>query len=391
MLGLVRRGIIVAEVIEIHQLPTPKLKILHIISAPSIGGIETYVKDLAKVIVARGHSVHIGFLESAAVNATSQEFQRGYLSELDDMGVEYFFLGNHARRRIWHGVERARQYVAEKGIDVYHSHLTYGIVFGMRINVPRVYTHHSVDMRVGRFVFTLINRFIDQLVGVSLECTKTLSKHASRNVETIFSGVDLERFSRQTTSSRQMQGAVNCISVGRICEEKNYGLLVRAISLLPQEIRSRLAVKIVGAGSEELTNSLEKKILDIGVGDVISLAGSRSDVPALLESAQLFLMSSSSEGLPIALIEAVASGLPCAVTDVGGCREVIERCQNGIVVEPDNPQKFADAIAMIIGNAEKYSEYSANALLHAKNFSIENAASSHISMYQRLLSPTPQS
>jgi glycosyltransferase involved in cell wall biosynthesis len=102
-------------------------------------------------------------------------------------------------------------------------------------------------------------------------------------------------------------------------------------------------------------------------------------------------MSSASEGLPIALIEAAASGLPCVVTDVGGCREIIESCQNGIVVEPNDPQKFADAIEAIINNAERYSEYSANALLHAQQFSIENAASSHISMYQRLLSPAHQS
>jgi glycosyltransferase involved in cell wall biosynthesis len=367
------------------------VKIFYVVASPSPGGIESFVKDLAIELARRDHFVHICFVESASEAKTSEDFERKYLSELKMAGVHYSFIGQSARWWPWVGIRKVRKYISQESIDVYHSHLTYGVVFGAFLSIPRVYTHHSVDMRVGRLVFTFISRWIEQLVGISEKCSQSLSTHASRTVETIFNGVDMKKFSRELTMPRTIQATVDCIAVGRICEEKNYEMLVRAIFLLPPEVRFRLAVSIVGAGPLAMTKSLEKAISDRGVGDVISLIGSRDDVPKLLESAQLFLMSSASEGLPIALIEAAASGLPCVVTDVGGCREIIERCQNGIVVEPDNPHKFAEAIEAVIGSAEKYSEYSTNALLHAKQFSIENAASLHISSYQRLLSPVPQS
>ena len=367
------------------------MNILHIIASPSPGGIESFVKDIGVKCTEHGQSVHICFLETAREARTSEEFGSEYISDLEAAGVNVFFIGQSARRWPWIGIRKMRNYVSEHSIDVYHSHLTYGIVFGAFLHVPRVYTHHSIDMRVGRLVFAFVNQFIEQLVGISDKCSKTLAKHASRKVETIFNGVDVEKFSQQITSPREIEGKVNCISVGRICKEKNYELLVQAISRLPTAARSRLAVKIVGAGSGEMTASLEKEISDKGVGDVISLLGSRSDVPALLGSAQLFLMSSSSEGLPIALIEAAASGLPCVVTDAGGCREIVEGCQNGIIVELENPQAFAEAIETIISKPEKYSEYSTNALNHSTRFSIENATSLHLSMYRHLLSQFPQS
>ena len=78
------------------------------------------------------------------------------------------------------------------------------------------------------------------------------------------------------------------------------------------------------------TAALETKIVMEGLERTIQLLGNRNDVPALLAHSQLFLMSSAYEGLPIALIEATMSGLPCVVTNVGGCREIIEKCQNGV-------------------------------------------------------------
>ena len=361
------------------------MNIIHVIASPSPGGIETFVKDLAIETAESGWSVHICFLESASEAGTSQEFENEYIAELKSAGIKYFFIGRDARSLIWRGIKIMSKYVRENSINIYHSHLTYGIIFGAFVRVPRVYTHHSINMRVGRLNFALISCFIDQLVGISDSCTRTLSRHAARRVVTIFNGIDLKRMSPHRLAVREIEDDLNCVSVGRICVEKNYGLLIDAISRLSVKIRSRLSVRIAGAGSVAMTADLREHISRMGLEDVVSLLGSRNDVPELLASSHMFLMSSSSEGLPIALIEAAASGLPCVVTDVGGCREVVEECRNGVLVEPDNAEALACAIAEIIGDKERFTAFSVNALKFSRAFSIESAATSHIALYRRLV------
>jgi len=361
------------------------LAILHVVASPSPGGIESFVKDMVIELSATGQSVHICFLETAREAGTDETYAEQYLAELKLAGIQYFYLSGNARRLPWRGVKKIRKYVNTNSIQIYHSHLTFGIVFGLLVKVPRVYTHHSVDMRVGRMLFGLLAKLVDQFVGISETCATALSKHARCDVATIINGVDLSRLSAEGSKPRKVLSLVECISIGRICAEKNYELLVRAVSLLPSDVQKRLIVRIAGAGSPELTENLQQAIHDVGLNDVIHLLGSRNDVAKLLASSQLFIMSSSSEGLPIALIEAAVSGLPCIVTRVGGCGEIIEMCQNGVVVESNDAHALATAMEALINDPEAFYEFSTNALARSEIFSIKYAAESHMSIYRELI------
>lgn len=361
------------------------MNILHVISAPSPGGVESYIKDLAKEMVSHGHSIHIGFLDRAEDNGTSISYQQEYLEELEAAGVKYFFIGHDARRMPWLGAKRVRSYVKEHGIDLYHAHLTYSVVFAAFIGIPLVYTHHSVDMRVSRLFFRLLNLFIDELVGISEACTNALAENSKREVVTVLNAVNPRKFLNAGRSPRRAGEIINCIAVGRICKEKNYDLLVKAIAQLPADIRSRLIVRIAGDGPAVETDFLKSRIAEENLEETIVPLGNRSDVPALLASSQLYLMTSSTEGMPIALIEAAMSGLPCVVTDVGGCKEVVERCLNGIVVESGDVVGLADAISRVVSDPKLIERFSANALQRSGIFSIENAYDNHVAIYERLL------
>jgi glycosyltransferase involved in cell wall biosynthesis len=280
---------------------------------------------------------------------------------------------------------RVRRYVKYHEIELYHAHLTYGVVFGALIGIPRVYTHHSVKMRLSRAAFLLILPLIDRLVAVSSDCAKTLSEFSTREVTTIRNAVDARKLLPRALGPGQLDKEVRCISVGRICEDKNYPLLVRAVALLPADIRCRLVVQIAGEGSTVGTADLRAKIVEQNVDGTIHLLGNRSDIPTLLSDSHLFLMSSACEGMPIALLEAALSGLPCVVTDVGGCREVIETCQNGAVVEPGDAQALAEAIGRVASDTGLLSHFSSNALRLSSVFSIGHAGADHITMYNSLL------
>lgn len=360
------------------------MRILHVISAPAAGGAEVYIKDLAKELVAQGHEVHIGFLDRAGDIGRSSEFEKEFLRDLECAGVTYFFVGHIARFLPWLGVKRIEKYVRRNNVEIYHSHLTYGVFFGFLLKIPRVYTHHNVIMRVSRPVFRWLSKSIDSLVGISSICSSTLASYSGRPVTTIFNGVDAGKFDVKTLSTRQLNMPVRCISVGRICEQKNLHLLVDAIAILSEHDRSGIVVEIAGEGLASDTEALDAYIIERGMDRTIRLLGNIGDIPGLMARSDLLLMSSAWEGLPIVLIEASMAGLPCVVTDAGGCRELVDICQNGIVVELGSAEKLAAGIMSVIRDPVTYSTYSENALHRSPAFSIDRATDGHIGLYQKL-------
>lgn len=360
------------------------MNILHIISAPAAGGAEIYVKDLAKALVKAGNTVHIGFLNHAVEIGRSPEFEIAFLKELSSLGIPYFFLPVGTRVRIWRGMKYVQRYIAENNIEVFHSHLTYGIVCGALASVPRVYTHHNIKMRLNRILFSIVSSFVDELIGISKSCTEALAKYSSRSVTTIFNGIDPDRIDKRALTPRSLGEKVRCIAVGQICAQKNFELLVEAVALVPTNTRERLVIAIAGEGSGADTEKLKRTISINGLNESVVLLGNRSDILSQMASSDLFLMSSIYEGLPIALIEAAASGLPCIVTDVGGCREIVETCCNGIVVERSNAKAIADALSRLIQDPQRFRAYSESALRLSSVFSINRSCAAHISLYETL-------
>lgn len=363
------------------------MKILHVISAPAAGGAEVLVKDLAVCLSASGHDVHIGFVTHANNEAGSREIERSFLGELDTAGIPYFFVGRASRYAPLAGAVRVRRYVRENRIDVYHAHLFYGVVFGAFLRIPRVYTHHNIRMRLNRSMFRLVCRFTDQLVAISDTCADQLEAYSGQEVETIFNGTDLRKFADKAVARRYGNETIDCIAVGRICEQKNFPMMVEALARLPSEVLARVRLSIVGGGAAADVSELEQCIDEFGLHETVRLAGLRDDVPDLLRDSDLFLMSSVYEGLPIALIEATAAGLPALVTDVGGCKEIIDACQNGVSVAAGDTDAFARAIYHLVVNPDLMTTYSGNAIQNAGKFSIEQSCRDHASLYSEQLAP----
>lgn len=360
------------------------MKVAHVISSPAAGGAEIYVKDLAKALSDEGVVVYICFLNHAADVGRSSEFENKFLSELTDLNIEYFFIGYEVRRNPLLGAMRIRKFVKENSVDLYHSHLTYGILSGAFLNIPRLYTHHSCNIRVSRFFQRGLDLLLEQYIGISKICTENLSQYVSKPVVTIKNGVSVSRLHRSTIKRKPPMEIMHCLAIGRITEQKNYSLLIDSISLLPEGIKNFIKVSIAGEGEEQQKQLLQERIDRLGLNGVVNFIGNRSDIPDLLKNADLFLMTSAWEGLPIALIEATLCGLPCIVTNVGGCSEVIETCKNGFLVEPENPQAFAAAFEELFGNSDLYSEFSNNALNNSKTFTIESAGKAHSEIYSEL-------
>lgn len=145
-------------------------------------------------------------------------------------------------------------------------------------------------------------------------------------------------------ATRESLGLANetftLVAIGRAKANKDYGNLLRAVSLTDSDIE----VLIAGDIGEEPELEPLRRSLDL---TNVRFLGFREDVPALLASADALVLSSSGEGLPNVVLEAHAAGLPVVATDVGGVREVVSDGKSGFVVPPRNPDALAAAITRV--------------------------------------------
>jgi glycosyltransferase involved in cell wall biosynthesis len=134
--------------------------------------------------------------------------------------------------------------------------------------------------------------------------------------------------------------------VGRVDATKDHETLIKAVYALSQR-ESKVRLRIAGDG--EKIGPLQRRIAALGMDQDVDFLGPRSDIPELLAQADVFAFSvRPEEGLGIALVEAMAAGVPVVASDVGACREVLDNGTCGLLVEPGNATALADGIERLL-------------------------------------------
>lgn len=363
------------------------MRILHIISSLASGGAEVYVRDLAKQMVQDGHEVCIGYISDAKSIRRSSEYEDDFKSQLKKTKVQWIEIGHDCRTRVWRGGVRIHKIVADFKPDVIHSHLYYGLIFKALafVNVPTVYTHHNHYLGKGKYLYPIFNRIVSCFIGISRDCTISLQSVGAKAVTTIYNGVSVERLLIKEKYNDK-NDHINIQAVGTLGAQKNFELLISALeNLLKRRTKLRNLVSLKIAGEGPLLIQLQEQIDRANLSKQLTLLGNSKDVSVLLHEADLFVMSSDYEGLPIALLEAMMTGLPVIVTDVGGCRDVVEVCNAGFIVPSNNVRALADALEFMIDNPTERSRMAKNAKKNSIRFNIKTACEQHLSMYKSLL------
>ncbi len=208
----------------------------------------------------------------------------------------------------------------------------------------------------------------------------------------ICNGVDTARF--QPTARRQPGDAGAAVVVGyvgRLAEVKNPLLLVeafeRAHARIAQEsatLAARLQLQIVGDGP--LAATLRERVSRSPLSDAIVLAGECSDIPERLCRFDVYALPSLAEGISNTLLEAMASGLPCVATRVGGNEELLEARQGGTLVASGDADVFADALAAYLRDPALRAAHGVQARKRAvERFGIERMIDAYQSLYTDLL------
>lgn len=358
------------------------MKILHFICGPGAGGAEVYVRDLSITMKKAGHDVHIVFLQTAEESGRDTQFEKQFLESLTNESISYSFIGKKTRKNPWLGVSRLRKIIAFFKPDLIHCHLYYALFFSFfTSSTPIVYTHHNIKLGLPKIFYRLFDLRVSAYIGISNECKKILMRGNKRNVVQITNAVSKHRIPSHINTILESKTEVTFIFVGMLSPQKNLELMIHAFSGLKNK---DFRLNIVGEGPdrkklEELTNSL-------GLKEKVHFLGNTYNVGALLAQADVFVMSSAWEGLPISLIEATLIGLPVIVTNVGGCSEVVHQCAHGFVVENLNIDEYQNALQKMMDDKRLRSFFSENALKFSKNFEIETASNKHLTLYKQVIS-----
>jgi glycosyltransferase involved in cell wall biosynthesis len=205
--------------------------------------------------------------------------------------------------------------------------------------------------------------------------------YPARRTVTVLNGVDLQYFrpsgsvseeSSQVASTRG-SNATTLLCIGNLWRQKRVDILLEALAIVAKG-EYRCACIIVGSGP--LEPELRAQSVRLGLASIVRFAGRAEDVRPYLEAADLFVLSSENEGLPLVLGEAMAYGIPCVVTDVGGNKEIVVHGETGLLVEPGSPVRFAEAIIYLLANSEERRRMGANAQRRVRqHFNIEDAMS----------------
>ena len=145
------------------------------------------------------------------------------------------------------------------------------------------------------------------------------------------------------------------ICVARLEYAKGIDVLLHAwawMMALPPAWREKLRPRLRLVGDGACREQLERLTAELGIQESVEFCGTRLDVAYLLQDAWGFVLPSRWEGMPNALLEAMSCALPCIATRVSGSEDVLEQGQNGLLVEPEQPQQLAYALRLLVEDAD---------------------------------------
>ena len=250
-----------------------------------------------------------------------------------------------------------RSLIRRGRIDLVHAHMhhanLYGRLAAFREGIPAVISVHNTYVRP-KIHRRIINRWLGRRTSAILAGSEAIRDDIARydgvppgNIRVVPYGVDVEKFdstlSRGEARERLGWPTDRFIvgTVGRLEEQKGQKYLIEAAGRLRRE-RKEVTLAIIGSGREE--DRLRGQAMREGVGDAVLFLGTRRDLPELFRAMDAFAFPSLWEGFPIALLSAMAAGLPVLVTPVGGIPEVVKDGFNGWVVPAGDPVALAEAI-----------------------------------------------
>lgn len=358
------------------------MRVLWLIRGLGPGGAE-------RLLVAHARAAGEGFAYEAAYQVAAKD---QLVPELEEAGVVVHRLGSGPRWPL-----ELRRLVRERQIDVVHSHSP-AMAVGARLALralpirprPRlVYTEHNrwdayrLPTRAANAVTFVLE---DHVLSVSEEARSSVWSPLRPRVEALHHGIDrdgLVRSARPRSEVRAELGIADdapvAVQVANFRREKAHGVLLDAARILA-DADHPVVFLLVGQGQLEAETRARAEAL--GLGGRVRFLGFRDDVASIVAASDLLVLSSDHEGLPVAVMEAFALGIPLVSTAVGGIPEAVEHDREGLLVAPQDPPALAAAVQAVCDDPTLRARLAAGALASGARFDASVAAARIEAVYR---------
>lgn len=390
-----------------------KLNVMQIISNLDVGGAQEVVRTLVEYLADDCQPVVCTFkdgplrqdIERLGIHVEKLPARRYSVVALPLFIVDMI--------RIWRSLAKL---VKEHNVDVVQTHLLRSLDFLTLLlfyttNLQVVlWTFHNASFELPvtdsqkhkwlvrlkryshRFLYRWSSHLVSGFIAVSDKVEEAMVETIGPiqdKITVICNGVDVKRYEKlvgKTSLRNQLGLEANAYLISVVAtfkEQKGHCYLIEAMaSIVPKHPD----VHVLFIGDGELREALQAQVERLGLGDHIHFLGNRHDVPALLAAGDSFVLPSLWEGLPMALLEAMATGLPIVATEVSGTVQVMTSNDTGILVPPGDAQRLAQAIEQLLTDPIRAQAMGAAARRRVKEeFSAQKQADEHLALYHRLL------
>lgn len=360
------------------------MKILQVITSLRIGGAEKLVVDMAPLLQAKGHVVDV-FVFDGGVTP--------FLLQLESNGVRVIRYNHGASMYDPKNILTLRKLIPQ--YDIVHTHNTscqYYVAIARNLckcnHVRFVTTEHSANnRRRNSSLFKYLDLFMyaqyDSIIAISDKATINLQTFLglSFKITTIYNGINLQKFIHATALLhddvlKKEVGDFIIIMVAGFREEKDQDTLIKALKYLPEKCK----LWLIGEGVRKII--CEDLVQNLDLSDRIVFGGIRTDIPNILKTSDIVVMSSHWEGLSLSSIEGMSVGKPFIASDVDGLHEIVEG--NGILFPHQDERALADAILKLIEKPDDAKKIAEKCFEKACQYDISKTVDAYSDVYKNV-------
>lgn len=355
------------------------MKIIQIMPDFGLAGAETMVENLSCSLAAEGHDVLV---------ISFFDLHTAITERIENKGIKIEYLG---KKRGFDPsiISKMRRIIKAYQPDVIHTHrhvLPYAFLASLGLKVKRVHTVHNVAQKEQTKAGKTINGVLFQHfnvvpVALSEEIQRTIQEVyglPDNRIPVVFNGIDLSRCIVKESYARKDTFTV--LHIGRFMDVKNHELLLRSFARF-KEHHSDARLQLLGDG--ELKENMMQLAGQLNITDAVEFAGLQSNVYPWLHNADVFILPSKFEGMPMTLIEAMGTGLPIIASDVGGIPDMLMDQKDALLIAPKE-ENILVALESIYSDEEKRKRLGRNAWDKSAVFSAITMAKKYADIYENI-------
>ncbi len=358
------------------------MKILHVINTLSPAGAEILLSVIAPAIKKKGLDIEISTIYKYENKSLYDTLRR------ENIVVHSLDFSFRYDPRIYRALKKLTY---AGNYDIIHAHLFPALYWtalcGPRCKKLIVSEHSSYNTRRSSVVFKIIERFIYKRYSlifcisnsVKAALSQWLPEYGNKMV-TIYNGIDLDKFAQALPLERAAIGLPESGHVAAMVSRIDLNAKDHKTIIWAATAFADLYVLFIGGG--ERLDVLQALARHLNVEDRIRFLGYRSDIPSLLRLCDVYIHSSNWEGFGLAVVEAMACGIPVIASDIEGLNEVIRNGESGLLFKKGDSGDLAEKIRVLLDDKALIERLKKGGLARARDFSVSATVDKFISWYR---------